>query len=170
MLLALTPVAYFFNPDVVITPALRLKGFQNITILIISGTIGSVEMFIWYIGWGGIANLIKKWFEDDLNFAKKIAGEMKRDGYLDEIKIRFTKKYKKLDEKTNKLLRGLKMGGCFSFFWIGFWPTPGPRVVGDFFCGTTKRRGAFIALCAGNFLKTAYLIFAWDKVFSFFGH
>jgi len=169
LLIFLTPLAYLFNPDLIITPTLRNRGYENIVILIISGTVGTTEMLLWYLGWGGITGLILDWFKEDINFAKKIAGEMKRDGYIDGAKIFFTRKHRKLNEKADRLMQGLRVGSYFGFFWIGFWPTPGPRVIGDFICGTTRRKSAFFALCMGNFLKTAYLVFAWDKVFSWFG-
>lgn len=169
LLIILIPVAYLFNPDLVITPTLRAKGFNNFTILMASGIVGATEMFLWYIGWGGISDLVTKWFEEDVNFAKKIAGEMKRDGYIDGIKIYFTIKYKRLNEKADKLKKGLKATSYLTFFGIGFWPTLGPRVVGDFICGTGKWSRCFMFLCVGNFIKTAYYIFAWDKLFSFFG-
>lgn len=169
LLLILVPVAFLFNPDGVITPLLRAKGFKTGTILIISGGVGTTDMLLWYIGWGGIRNLVIRWFEEDVDFAKKIAGEMKRDGQIDGIKIYFTRKYKKLSDRADKLRKGLRAGSYLSFFWLGFWPTPGPRVIGDFICGTTKLKRCFIALCLGNFIKTSYLLFAWDKAFSFFG-
>ena len=168
LLLFLFPAAYFFNPDVVIIPALKIKGLQSLTILVIAGTFGAVEMLLWYLAWGGLGNLVAGWFTEDVNFAKKIAGEMKRDGYFDGIKIYFTKKYKKLGERADKLKKGLRASGYLAFLGLGCWPIPGPRMVGDFICGTARWKGCLIALCIGNFIKTAGYVFAWNKVFSFF--
>ena len=109
------------------------------------------------------------WFEEDVNFAKKVAGEMKREGYIDWVKIHFTRKYQKLCNKADTIKRGLKAGGYAAFFYLGVWPTWGPRVIGDFICGTAKWRGCFMALCIGNLIKTSCLVFAWHWVFSFFG-
>lgn len=169
LLLVLTPAAFFFHPDAVVTPFLRAKGFKTLTMLLISGLVGTVEMVLWYIGWGGIRNLIARWFEEDINFVKKIAGEMKKDGYLDWIKVYIVQKYKKLNDRADKLMSGLKVGGYLGFFGLGFWPILGPRMVGDFICGTTKWKGGLIVLCIGNVIKTACLIFAWNEIFSFFG-
>ena len=71
--------------------------------------------------------------------------------------------------KAEKLKKGLKATSYLAFFGIGFWPIWGPRMVGDFICGNAKWRNCFIALSVGNFIKTTYLVFAWDKVFSFLG-
>ncbi len=169
LLLLLTPIAVLFNPDHVVTPTLRVQGFKSVMILMVSGTVGTVEMFLWYIGWGGIRGLIAGWFEEDVNFAKKIAGDMKSGGYVDEAKIHFTRRYKKLKEKADKLKKGLRATSYLAFFGIGFWPIWGPRVVGDFICGTARWKWCFVALCIGNFVKTAGYVFAWDKIFSFFG-
>lgn len=169
LLLILAPVAYLFHPDGVVTPLLRAKGFRNFVILMVSGTLGTIEMLLWYLGWGGIRRQIAEWFREDVNFAKKVAGKIKREGYVDWVKIHFTRKYKILDEKATKLVKGLKVGSYLGFFLLGCWPTPGPRMVGDFICGTTGWKGGLIVLCIGNFIKTFYLVFAWDKVFSFFG-
>src|SRR3989344_3070135 len=131
LLLILAPVAYLFHPDGVVTPLLRAKGFRNFVILMVSGTLGTIEMLLWYLGWGGIRRQIAEWFEEDVNFAKKVAGEMKREGYIDWVKIHFTRKYQKLCNKADTIKRGLKAGGYAAFFYLGVWPTWGPRVIGD---------------------------------------
>ena len=170
LLLILTPAAYVFNPDIVVTPYLRSCGYGNFFIFLVSGSSGTLEMIVWFVGWGGLVGLIAGWFKEDINFAKKIAGEIKKDGHIDSIKIYFTKKYEKYNERACKLAKGFKIGSYFGFFWVGFWPIPGPRVLGDFVCGTTKNKKLLFALCAGNLVKTACLIYAWNKLFSFFGH
>lgn len=169
LLAVLVPIAYAFNPDLVVTPLLRSQGYDNWMILVMAGSVGTAEMILWYLGWRGISDLVKKWFVDDINFAKKVTGEMKKDGYLDWIKIHFTRKYKKLNEKAGKLLKGLKMSSYLGFLGLGFWPGPGPRIIGDFICGTTKWKGGLVALCIGNIIKTACFVFAWDRMFLFLG-
>ena len=124
LLLALFPAAYFLNPDGVITPALRFKGINNGVILIVSGTVGTVEMILWFLGWGGVTDLIAGWLRDDVNFARKIAGEVKKDGYVDGVKVYFARKHKKLTEKADKLWTGLKAGSYLTFFAVGCLPTP----------------------------------------------
>lgn len=133
--------------------------------LVITGAIGTVDMVFWYIGWGGIADLLKSWFKDDINFAKKVAGEMKKDGYLDSIKIYFARKYYKLDSKLEKIGKAFKIGTYFGVFASGVIPAPGFRVLADFLCGTTKWRSGLFVLCLGNAIKTAVVVFSWGLIF-----
>lgn len=125
-------------------------------------------MIAWYMGWGRISALIKEWYKEDINFAKKVGKQMESDGYIDWLKVHFARKHEKLNNKLKSVIKAVKISGCITMFGFGVWPTWGPRTLGDFLCGTTKWRMGLIALCVGNLIKTAGFIYAWDGIFRFF--
>ena len=94
---------------------------------------------------------------------------MRADGYVDWLKVYFARRHEKFENKLNGILKAVKIGGWFTMFGFGLWPIWGPRMLGDFLCGTTRWRAGLIALCIGNLIKTVGFIFAWNGMFKFFG-
>lgn len=169
MLVALTPVALLFHADTVQIPYFKSLGFSGWPLFLMVGSNETVQMVAWYIGWGRVSVLIKEWYEEDINFAKKVARQMKADGYVDWAKVHFAIKHNKLKNKLNGIVKAVRVGGVITMLGFGIWPTWGPRMIGDFLCGTTKWRAGLVALCVGNLVKTVGFIFAWNEVFRLFG-
>ena len=169
MLIALTPIATLFHSDTVQIPYFRSLGFQGWLLFLVVGCNETIQMVAWYVGWGRISTLIKEWYKEDINFAKKVGKQMRADGYVDWLKVYFARRHEKFDNKLNGILKAVKIGGWFTMFGFGLWPIWGPRMLGDFLCGTTRWRAGLIALCIGNLIKTVGFIFAWNGMFKFFG-
>lgn len=165
MLAALAPMAVLFHSDTVQIPFFKSRGIHNWTLFLLVGSNETIQMFVWYIGWSKISTLIKEWYREDINFAQKVGKKMKADGYEDWLKIHFARKHEKLNLKLNSIIRAVKMGGIVTMIGFGVWPTWGPRMLGDFLCGTTKWKMGLVALCIGNLVKTIGFIFAWNEIF-----
>lgn len=169
MLAVLTPVAVLFHSDTVQIPYFKSLGVHGWKLFFLVGGNETVQMIAWYIGWSRISTLVKEWYKEDINFAQKVGKQMKADGYIDWLKVYFARKHKKLGEKLGSIVKAIKIGGLFTMLGLGIWPIWGPRMLGDFLCGTTKWRAGLIALCVGNLIKTVGFIYAWDGIFKFFG-
>lgn len=169
MLMALTPIAILFHADTVQIPYFKSLGFRGWALFIIVGGNETTQMIAWYVGWSRISTLVKEWYQEDINFAKKVGKQMKTDGYVDWLKVHFARKHEKLSKKLGSIVKAVKIGGLFTMLGFGVWPTWGPRMFGDFFCGTTKWRTGLAALCIGNLIKTVGFIYAWDRIFKLFG-
>lgn len=169
MLVALTPIATLFHADTVQIPYFKLQGIHGWRLFFLVGGNETGQMVLWYVGWGRISTLIKEWYKEDINFAKKVGKQMKTDGYVDWFKVYFARKHEKLGNKLGSIVKAVKIGGCLTMLGFGLWPVLGPRMLGDFLCGTTKWRAGLIALCIGNLVKTAGFIYAWDGIFKLFG-
>jgi len=167
LLLALTPLHFpAFNIDYVLVPLLQGGGIlTGYKLLIFVGILETLELWLWYLGWGGFVDMMKRLFEEDINLAKKVAGEMKADGYFDEAKISFIQNHDKLINTSGRIRSFLKKWGVAGAFILGLIPWPGFRVIPDTICGTAKWRAGFVALALGNFTKTAGFVYFWGRVF-----
>jgi len=99
---------------------------------------------------------------------KKIGGEIKAEGYFDEIKVYFAKKYYKLIDPNSKAYRNIKNGGLGVVFGLGINPFFGTRFLADMICGTSRWRKGFIVLAIGNFIKTIGFALGWELGFNIF--
>lgn len=185
-LLACVYYISWFNPDLVIAPALiiKYKYLAKPLVVLIIGSIGFLEMLGGYKGWSGMRGLVvEKWLKDK-EFVKKLRGEVKVENRMEGLQIRFTKKYLKytgngsyyeepvsrvwLFRNMDKVLKWfiiiLKAGGVIAMFIVGLIPVPGFRVIPDILCGTARSKMGFIALSLGNFLKTVGMIYGWGEI------
>ncbi len=175
----------WFNPDLVIAPALiiKYKMFAKPLLVLIIGTIGFLEMLGGYKGWSGMRGLVVEKLKDK-EFVKKLRGEVRVDNRTEGLEIRFIKKYLKFtgdgsyyEEPVSKvwLFRNvdralkwfvviLKAGGIIAMFIVGLIPVPGFRVIPDILCGSARWKMGFISLSIGNFLKTVGIIYGWSKI------
>lgn len=167
LLSALTPLHFpAFNIDYALVPFLEAKGiFTGYKLLIFAGVIETLELWLWYLGWGGSTDLIKNSFAEDINLAKKVAGEMRAEGYFDEVKIHFIHNHNKLISTTSRIKRFIEKWGAIGTFILGLIPWPGFRIIPDTICGTAKWKMGFVGLALGNFIKTAGFVYLWGKVF-----
>lgn len=187
-LLACVYYVSWFNPDLVIAPALMMKYklLAKPLVVLIIGSVGFLEMLGGYKGWSGMRGLVEKWLRDDIEFVKQLKGEKKTKDFVGLLKVRFARKYLKftdnqdyyqepvskvwLSRNIDKVLKWfiviLKSGGLLMMFVSGLIPIPGFRVVPDILCGTTRSKMGFIALSLGNFLKTVGMIYSWGEVLS----
>lgn len=71
------------------------------------------------------------------------------------------------DRLIRIVLRVLRGGSYFMAFWVGVTPLPGPRMVSDIWCGTTRWKKGFIVVAFGNFIKTFGFVYGlWSWLFS----
>lgn len=187
-LLACVYYISWFNPDLVIAPALiiKYKYLAKPLVVLIIGSIGFLEMLGGYKGWSGMRGLVvEKWLKDK-EFVKKLKGEVKAGNRMEGLQIRFTKKYLKytgdgsyyeepvsrvwLFRNIDKVLKWfvviLKAGGVIAMFIVGLIPVPGFRVIPDILCGSARSKIGFIALSLGNFLKTVGIVYGWGEILS----
>jgi len=162
----MTPIS-ILHVDFVLAPILIgfFKVNSRLFSCIILGGIGFFELWVWYQGWSGLADLLKQFFEEDIEFMKKVLGEIKSSGILEWVKVFFVRRYFRLAKKAEAVKKFLRGSGYLSMFMAGLLPIWGPRVVCDFLCGTSKWKKGFIALAVGNFVKTAGFVFGWNSVF-----
>ena len=175
----------YFNPDLVIAPALMVKYklLSKPLVVLIIGSIGFLEMLGGYMGWSGMRGLVEKWLKDK-EFVKKLRGEEKAENSVEGLQIRFTRKYLKftnggshyeepvsrvwifrnVDKVLKWLVVILKSGGLLAMFIFGLIPVPGFRVIPDILCGSARSKMGFIALSLGNFLKTVGIVYGWSEV------
>ena len=167
LLLCWVPVSYFLHVDYIFIPYFQsLKLFTNFQILILAGILGLIGLLVWYIGWSNFSLLILQWIKEDINFGKKIAGELEAEGYIDQIKIHFSRRYYKLINPQNKAAKFIKAGGYTTMFIAGITPIGGLRSVGSSICGIMRWKRGLAVLAIGNFLKTASFVYAWSLVFT----
>ncbi len=173
----------YFNPDLVITPILLLNNHSKLWVVFVVGSIGFLEMLGGYMGWSGTRGLVEKWLKDK-EFVNKLKGEERADNFVEGLEIRLTRKYLKFtdnkdyyEEPVSKvwlfrnidivfkwLIFVLKSGGLLMMFVFGLIPIPGFRVIPDVLCGSARWKMGFIALSAGNFLKTVGMVYGWSRI------
>ena len=107
MLVALTPVAIFFHADTVQIPYFKSLGINGWKLFFVVGSNETLQMVAWYIGWGKIPALIKEWYKEDINFAKKVGQQMKADGYVDWLKVYFAIKHEKFRNKLGSIVKAV---------------------------------------------------------------
>lgn len=180
----------YYNVDYFLIPTLIKLKFTRMQILLIAGPVGFIEILCGYIGWSYFRDLVEKWLKDDIDFMKKVMGDLEARGYLEWVKIYFSRKYLKFmngngnghpkkstknvyilfdrfsDKMIKRVLKILKGGSYFLVFMIGLIPIPGPRMISDIFCGTARWKKGFIIVAIGNFLKTFGFVFGWSWFFS----
>ena len=152
----------FFNPDLTLIPLLKIKNFSLGQMIIIVGVVGFLELLLGYIAWGGFSQMLVGHFEQDINFARKIAGELKADGYVDRFRVYFARKHSRFMDPQSRIRRWLRRGGYSLFFLLGINPLPGTRLPADIICGSLHWSKGFVALAIGNFIKTAGYVWGWD--------
>lgn len=185
-LLACVYYVSWFNPDLVIAPALMMnyKLLAKPFVVLIIGSIGFLEMLGGYKGWSGMRGLVERWLRDDIEFVKQLKGEEKTKDFIGWLKVRLARKYLKytdnrdyyqepvskvwifrnIDKVFKWFVVILKAGGVVAMFIFGLIPIPGFRVIPDVLCGSARSKMGFIALSLGNFLKTVGMVYGWGEV------
>jgi hypothetical protein len=157
-------------------------------IILIACSTGLLEMVGGYIGWSKFRQLMEHWLRDDISFMKKVMGDLKSGGFIDWVKVYFSRKYLRYmvneshnyegksnikvvaiinyisDKIVNTALQNLKKRSYIIMFIVGIVPMPGPRMVSDIFCGSMRWKKGFIVVLIGSVLKTIGFVFWWSYV------
>lgn len=172
----------YFNTDYMMIPALVKYGLSKGTILLIVGSFSFLDMLGGYIGWSNFRGLVESWLKDEIHFLKKVRGEQKTKGFIEWLKIYFSRKYlvllndenneykapapkrwlfKHLDGVLKWAIIAVKGGGYITMFLFGLSPIPGSRMVPDILCGTARWKSGFVVLAISNFLRIIAFVYGW---------
>lgn len=174
------PLMWLCNIDLYVIPLLRLNLSFTWTV-IISCLLATIELIYlyWTIGWviknlknktlSTIKSELEKEAEDmheGTALAKEIIVEVKNkireEGYTTRIKGLAKKHLDPEKFKESDIFKFIHWGGPLTLFFIAIIPEPGLRLLGTFFCRLANWRGAFIALLAGNIVKTIAMVQFWE--------
>lgn len=158
------------NIDFVVIPLLKKAGAEESNLFFTACALSTAELIFWYWFWGWLYKTIirTKDVRESIEFGKGIGSELKKEGYIDQIKEFFRNKIRRALDDGKWIVRTIKAGGILAIFLAGISPEPGGRVVGTIICGTAHLKRSFCFLLLGNIVHVAYVIGGWNYIFSLF--
>lgn len=158
------------NIDFVVVPSLLRGGFSGFRLFLLAGFLSTAELVFWYWFWGWLIKKVirAKDVRESIDFGKQIGSELKKEGYIERVKMFFVQKFYWAINRKNRIAKMVKTGGAFSMILIGAFPEPGTRIIGIVFCRTTRWKKGFYFLAIGNILHLSYIVGGWSSIFSLF--
>ena len=164
--LGLAVLVTFLNTDLIVIPALKLKGYSHTEIFFLVALIANLELTFWYWFWGWVVRWVKetRQVKASVVLGQEVGRELKRRGHIDRIMAHVEGVYMSAISPDNHVGRKIKRWGWWGLLILASEPMPAGRVVGAIICGTTRWKTGLLALLLGNLIHIATVLLGLEFI------
>ena len=147
----------FLNTDLIVIPALKLKGYSHTEIFFSVALIANLELTFWYWFWGWVVRWVAatRQVKASVALGQEVGKELQRRGYVDRIMAHVEGVYMRAVSPDNHVGQKIKRWGWWGLLLLAAEPMPAGRVIGSIVCGTTRWKTGLVALLLGNLIHIA---------------
>ena len=167
------PIVWIVPVDITVIPYVLARfSFWPTVFIIWSISVPELVYIYWLIGKmellvkrAAVEKLREDAVQQDVEFAKKVVGRLKGQGYFKIIRNYALDKYGGTIKNFQELLFPLmRKGGYALIFIIGVIPEVGFRIAGATFCQLINWRTGFIVLVAGSLVNKLLMVKFWSAL------